>query len=76
MSSIEMDLAPGINSRRAEITDIQTQLQELNQQFPGERNKSYGARNPEYLAQRTHLLDRTRLLQVQQIQARRTLRQS
>lgn len=76
MSSIESRYAPVISNRRVEITGIDEQLQWLNQIFPDERKKPDRFKDPEYLAQRTPLLDRKRLLQGRQKQDRRTLRQS
>lgn len=62
MSSVELMLAPGINMRRKEIFSIDARLRELNAQYPGERKKPTANRDPNYLAQRTTILDRRRLL--------------
>ncbi len=74
MSSIEMRLAPAINSRRTEISGIDAQLRDLNLRFPGERRKSDGQKDPEYLAQRSGILARRGFLSGMQNKDRRKLR--
>lgn len=62
MSSIEMNLAPGVQGRRQKISSIDAQLRALNMHFPGERRKPDAQKDPHYLDQRTGLLDIRRIL--------------
>ena len=75
MSSIEMDLAPGVNRRRQEITNIDAQLKQLNSSFPGERKKPDAAKDPEYMARRTAILEIRQHLSGMQNRDRRILRE-
>lgn len=75
MSSIELRLAPIVHSNKQELTDLEAKLRELNLQSPdGERKKKLDYQNPEYLAQRSPILDRKRLLATRQSEIRRQLK--
>ena len=74
MSAIEISIAPRVCIRRAEISNIDDTLRNLNVKFHGERKKSYPDRDPEYLAQRTEILERRRFLSEMQHRDRRILR--
>lgn len=75
MSSIELRLAPIAHRNKQELTDLEAKLKELKLQSPdGERKKKLDHQNPEYLAQRSPILDRKRLLAARQSEIRRVLR--
>lgn len=75
MSSIELDLAPRVHSQREELTDVFSQLNALNEQYPDMRKRPYAARDPIFEAQRSALLDRKAKLQSAQSEMRKQLRQ-
>lgn len=74
MSSIERQLAPTVVQIKQELTDRDAQLRELNLQYPGERKKKQDRQDPTYIAQRSAILDRKRLLAAKQSSIRRQLR--
>ncbi len=74
MSTIETDLAPNVNRRRQEIFRIDKALSDLNIMFPGERIKPNDQKDPEYLAQRSDILESRRFLSGKQHQDRSRLR--
>lgn len=77
MSSIEIQLAPIVASNKQELTDLEAQLRELKLQLPdgeSERKKKLDHQNPDYLAQRSPILDRKRFLAARQSEIRRQLR--
>lgn len=76
MSSIERQLAPTVVRRKQELTNLYAEERELNLQFPGQRKKKDDQKNPEYLAQRSQILDRIKLLSTRQNATRRQLRKS
>ncbi len=43
------------SSRGEQIRLLQQQLRDLNEEFPGERRKSYELRNPDYIIRRTEI---------------------
>lgn len=75
MSSIELRLAPIAHSNKQELTELEAKLRELKLQSPdGEGKKKLDHQNPEYLAQRSPILDRKRLLAARQSEIRRQLK--
>ena len=74
MSSLEMSIAPGVSIRRAGIAEIDAQLRELNEIFPGERKKDPDDQNPVFRDARRAMLGRRQLLSGAQHPARRILR--
>lgn len=75
MSSIEMRLAPMVNSRRQEISKIDTALRGLNEIFPDQRKKPDTEKDPEYQAVRSGILEKRRALSGMQHRDRDLLRQ-
>lgn len=74
MSSIERQLAPIVVQIKQELTGLEAQSRELNLHFPDQRKKKLSHQDPDYLAQRSPILDRKRLLAAQQSSIRRQLR--
>lgn len=64
----------GIHKRRKALAQINASLQELNQTYPGERQKSYDQMNPEFRASRSKLLTQRDLLAQSQMTARKGIR--
>lgn len=75
MSSIEVRVAPVVNRRRQEISDIDATLRGLNEIFPGERTKPDTEKDPKYQALRNGVLARRRALSGMQHRDRDFLRQ-
>lgn len=74
MSSIELALAPIIHKQRVELTDLNNQLRDLNEQFPGQRKMPHNEMDPMYSAQRSPILNRRKALQGCQHLIKRQLR--
>lgn len=73
MSSIELNIAPAIHSRRQEITTIDAQLRDLNSNFPGERGKPDSQQDPMFQAMRAAIIESRRALSADQHRDRRYL---
>lgn len=74
MSSLERQIAPMVVIIKQEITDLDAGLRDLNLQFQGDRKKKDYQKDPEYLAKRSPMLDRRRLLSARQNAIRKQLR--
>ncbi len=74
MSSIEMNIAPGVSNRRREISGMDNQLHDLNLRFPGERKKPDNQKDPEYQALRSGIIARRQFLSGMQHLDKRKLR--
>lgn len=76
MSTIERQLAPGVNRRRQAISAIDAALRELNEMFPGQRRRPDTEKHPEYQAARSGILGERRELSGKQYRDRSALRQA
>ena len=66
----------GIHVRRVKLVEIEDQLRELNQSFPGQRKLPYFERDIEYRTLREKLLDQKRLLAREQMDLKKEVRGS
>lgn len=67
-------LAIGIHARKGKLAEIDSQLRELNERFPGQRKLKQFNQDPEYRSAREALLDLKRSLVGKQIDNKKEAR--